>query len=82
MCDRRKRMAHSISISKRLRVTTNLASNSCTWTAAVALLVTGMVVMAVSVILLGDIAIEAWHGGWLARFIALILFASANTELG
>jgi hypothetical protein len=33
--------------------------------------------MTLAATLLGDITVEAWRGGWVARSIAFILFASA-----
>ena len=70
-------LSSDITISKRLRVKLDLACNPCTWWVALVLLVAGVLTMTVAALLLGYIAVEAWHGGWVARTIAFILFASA-----
>jgi hypothetical protein len=47
----------------------------------IALLVSGMLIMTTATIVLGDIAIQAWHYGWTARIVAFLLFLTSPAAM-
>jgi prepilin signal peptidase PulO-like enzyme (type II secretory pathway) len=51
-----------------------LACTSCTWTLTVALFGGGVIVIALATLLLGDLVVTAWHGGWFARIVSVLAF--------